>query len=382
MARVADRIATVFVGAILLLAIGVAVAWMFVDPTRAFPAALAVLVVTCPCALSLATPVAIAAAATHLARAGLLVTRADGLERLAAVDVVVLDKTGTLTSGTPRIVGTNHVGKTTPDTSLAIAAALERGSAHPLAAAFVTHARDEVVASDVREYDGQGMEGEVAGIRWRLGARAFVAELSGQASAAGSDEGVVLGNETGVCAVFDIGESIRPESRRAIDAIARLGITTIIASGDREAAVKAVAREVGIVHTHARQTPADKTELVRQLQAQGHRVLMLGDGINDGPVLAAASVSCAMGQGSAIAQAAADFLLLNDSLGVVAEGIDRARRMRAVIRQNLEWALIYNLAAIPLAALGWVAPWVAAIGMSASSLFVVLNARRLARRSR
>jgi Cu2+-exporting ATPase len=382
MARVADRIATVLVGVILMVAIGVAIAWTFVDPARAFPAALAILVVTCPCALSLATPVAIAAATTRLARSGLLVTQADGLERLAAVDVVVLDKTGTLTTGTPRIVGTRLLGELSPEPSVTIAAALERGSSHPLAAAFLSHARPEVVARDVREYEGGGMQGDVAGARWRLGSRAFVEELAGALGAAAGEEGIFLGNEAGVRAVFQIGESLRPESRRAMDAFARLGITAVIASGDSEAAVESVAREVGIVHTHARQTPAEKAELVRGLQAQGHRVLMLGDGINDGPVLAAASVSCAMGQGSAIAQAAADFLLLNDSLEVVAEGIDGARRMRSVIRQNLEWALIYNLAAIPLAALGWVAPWVAAIGMSASSLLVVLNARRLARRSR
>jgi P-type Cu2+ transporter len=380
LAHMADRAATVFVGAILIIALGVAIAWMYVDPARAFAAALAVLVVTCPCALSLATPVAIAAATTRLARSGLLVTRADGLERLAAVDVVVFDKTGTLTSGTPRVVKTNAFGKLSPQVCRAIAAALERGSAHPLAAAFVNHASPDFIAREVREYEGCGMEGEVAGSRWRLGSRAFVEELCGTLDPGTDDSGILLGSESGLCAVFEVGESIRAESPQAIDAFAKLGITTVLASGDREAAVNAVAREVGFVHAHARLTPADKADLVRRLQSRGHRVLMLGDGINDGPVLAAASVSCAMGQGSAIAQAAADFLLLNDSLQAVAEGVADARRMRSVIRQNLKWALIYNVLAVPLAALGYVPPWAAALGMSVSSLFVVLNARRLARR--
>jgi P-type Cu2+ transporter len=380
-ARAADRIANGFIAAILLVAIVVALAWVYVDAARAFPAVLAVLVVTCPCALSLATPVAVAAASTRLARSGLLVTRADALERLAQVDTVVLDKTGTLTSGEPSVVAITVDAALTEERALAIAAALERGSAHPLAAAFTPHAGSAVVATNLAEHAGRGIEGQIDGTRWRLGKLEFVDEMAGATRALSGEDGLFLGSATGERALFDMGETIRPDARGALDAFRSLGIGAVMASGDRQDAVLRAARALGIKNARSRLTPADKTELVRSLQARGQRVLMLGDGVNDGPVLATSNVSCAMARGSAIAQAAADFLLLNDSLDVVAKGIVTARRMREVIRQNLQWAVLYNLVAVPLAALNLVPPWLAALGMSASSLVVVLNARRLARAS-
>jgi Cu2+-exporting ATPase len=376
--RAADRVANGFIAAILLIAIVVAAAWIFVDSSRAFPAALAVLVVTCPCALSLATPVAVAAASTRLARSGLLTTRADALERLAQVDTVVLDKTGTLTLSDSSIAEVDVSAWLTPSHALAIAAALERASAHPLAAVFAPHADAAVVATDVVEYEGRGIEGQINGDRWRLGKRAFVSELAGALALGGVGDDLCLANAAHEEAVFKIGERVRPEAQPTVQALNQLGVRAVIASGDQQSAVTRVAQTLGIEDAHARLSPADKTELVDELQSDGHRVLMLGDGVNDGPVLAAAHVSCAMGRGSAIAQSAADFLLLNDSLQVVAEGIRTARRMGTVIKQNLFWALLYNAVAIPLAALDWVPPWLAALGMSASSLFVVLNARRLA----
>jgi Cu2+-exporting ATPase len=377
--RVADRIANTFIAAILLIALGVAIAWWYVDPTRAFPAALAVLVVTCPCALSLATPVAVAAAATRLARSGLLVTRADALERLAQIDTVVLDKTGTLTVPQSSFVQADVSATLTEERALAIAAALERMSAHPLATAFTPYADARIVASDVVEHAGRGIEGKIDGIVWRLGKREFVSETVGSIGVSGSCDDLCLASTRHEEAVFRISEVLQPQAQQAIGALAELGVETRIASGDKEESVTDVARTLGIEHADSRLTPEDKTNRVRALQSEGHRVLMLGDGINDGPVLAAAHVSCAMGRGSAIAQAAADLLLLNDSLRVVADAIQAARRMGAIIRQNLGWALLYNGVAIPLAALDWVPPWLAAIGMSASSLLVVLNARRLAR---
>jgi len=377
--RVADRIANTFIAAILLIALGVAVAWWYVDPTRAFPAALAVLVVTCPCALSLATPVAVAAAATRLARSGLLVTRADALERLAQVDTVVLDKTGTLTVPQSSLVQAEVGPSLTQERALAIAAALERTSAHPLAAVFTPYADPRIVASDAVEHAGRGIEGQIDGIVWRLGKREFVSETVGSLGVSGSRDDLCLASTRHEEAVFRIGEMLQPQAQQAIRALAELGVGARIASGDREASVTDVAHTLGIEHADSRLTPEDKTNRVRTLQSEGHRVLMLGDGINDGPVLAAAYVSCAMGRGSAIAQAAADLLLLNDSLQVIADAIQAARRMGDIIRQNLGWALLYNGVAIPLAALDWVPPWLAAIGMSASSLLVVLNARRLAR---
>jgi Cu2+-exporting ATPase len=377
--RVADRIANVFIAAILVIALGVVVAWWYLDPARAFPAALAVLVVTCPCALSLATPVAVAAAATRLARSGLLVTRADALERLAQVDTVVLDKTGTLTVPQSSFVEAEVGPALTEERALAIAAALERSSAHPLAGVFAPHADPRIVATDVVEHAGRGIEGRIDGVLWRLGKREFVSEALGSIAVSGSRDDLCLASARHEEAVFRVNEELQPQARQAIGTLAGLDVGARIASGDQEASVTPVARALGIEHAHSRLTPEAKTELVRTLQSDGHRVLMLGDGINDGPVLAAAHVSCAMGRGSAIAHAAADLLLLNDSLQVVADAIQAARRMRDIIRQNLGWALLYNGVAIPLAALDLVPPWLAAIGMSASSLLVVLNARRLAR---
>ncbi len=398
-ARAADRIAGVFVIGILALAAIVAGVWLFVDPARAFPASLAVLVVTCPCALSLATPVAVAAASTRLARSGLLITRADALERLANVDTVVLDKTGTLTSGQLSVVRVTALGGDAP-AALAAAAALERESNHPIASAFAPHASATCFASNVSEMEGRGVEGEIEGERWRLGREGYVAELAAArlgrraepapaclgkyaepapaSPGAAADDALYLGNEHGSVAVFELGEDIRADAHAAVGALRELHVEPVIASGDRREAVESVARTLRIHNAQARLAPSDKVDLVRALQSQGRRVLAIGDGINDGPVLAASAVSCAMGQGSAIAQAAADLLLLNDALSAVADGIATARRMLAVIRQNLRWSFVYNVAAVPLAALDLVPPWVAAVGMSASSLLVVLNARRLA----
>jgi Cu2+-exporting ATPase len=385
LASTADRTASWFVGALLLVAAGVALAWLAVDPARAFPATLAVLVVTCPCALSLATPAAVAAATARLARLGLLVTRADAIERLAHVDTIVIDKTGTLTGGTACASVAQTSRACDASRALALAAALERHSDHPLALAFAPHADPGVIAGDVTEYEGRGIEGSIGGRRWRLGRADFVLECAGAADSRNADDtraepgdALCLGDASDIFATFEVGEQARPEAAAALEALRSLGLRIVIASGDRVETVQRLARSLGIEHAHGRLDPAQKIELVRGLQREGHRVLMIGDGVNDGPVLAAADVSCAMGQGSAIAQAAADLLLLNDSLAVLARAVATARRTLAVIRQNLRWSLVYNFSAVPLAALDFVPPWLAAIGMSASSLLVVLNARRLA----
>ncbi|MEP7242059.1 MAG: cation-translocating P-type ATPase [Gammaproteobacteria bacterium] len=377
-ARAADRAASWFIAASLIVCVVVVALWLMFDPARAFPAALAVLVVTCPCALSLATPVAVAAASTRLARRGLLVTRADALERLARVDAVVLDKTGTLTAGGLSLVRTTLLGSLDRGAALAAAAALERGSSHPVAALFANGALPEVVAVELSETDGLGVAGRIGDRRWRIGRHDFVSELSSDVAAPADDPGIFLGNESGLVAVYQLGEAVRPDAFAAVEQLGRLGVRAVMASGDAQQAVDAASVALRIEHATARLGPAQKVELIRELQAAGNRVLAVGDGVNDGPALAAADVSCAMGQGSAIAQAAADFLLLNDALGVIPDGIRTARRMLRIVRQNLRWSLAYNLTAVPLAALDLVPPWLAALGMSVSSLVVVLNARRLA----
>lgn len=383
LARATDRAASWFVLVILLLAVAVAAVWLYIDPAHAFSATLAVLVVTCPCALSLATPAAIAAGTARLARLGLLVTRPDAIERLARVDTVVIDKTGTLTSGS-RALGTDvlRLGASR-EYALAMAAALERASSHPIAAAFAPHIDPGILADNHREFAGLGIEAQIAGAVWRIGRWEFVAEIAAADRAhPGSDADIFVGSADGVLARFSLEDAIRPEAAGTIRALRALGLDIAIASGDAEPAVRSAAAALGINDATARLDPEQKLAFVRKLQESGRRILMVGDGINDGPVLAAAHVSCAMAEGSAVAQSAADLLLLNNSLVALVEGIRTARQALNLVRQNLAWAFCYNVAAVPLAALGWVPPWAAAIGMSASSLLVVLNARRLARMPR
>lgn len=377
-ARTADRIANRFIATILLFAVAVAVTWTLIDPARAFPAALAVLVVTCPCALSLATPLAVAAASMRLARDGMLVTRADALERLAQVDTLVMDKTGTLTSGRPSIANVSLLRDVTEADALAGAAALERDSSHPIASAFAPHARSETIAVAVDETPGQGITGIISGRHWKLGRRAFVTGIAGETGE--SDDSIFLVDENGPVASFQLIEELRPQAAETLRELQALGIHAVLASGDRADAVQATACALDIPDYRARLSPEQKLNIVRELQHEGRHVLMVGDGVNDGPVLAAANVSCAMSEGSAIAHAAADLMLMSPSLEAVANSITTARQMRSTIRGNLIWALGYNILAIPLAALDLVPPWLAALGMSASSLIVVLNARRLTRR--
>jgi len=390
LASAADRAAARFVFAILLLSAAVAIGWWIVDPSRAFEATLAVLVVTCPCALSLATPAVLAAATSRLTRLGLLVTNGDAIERLARVTTVMIDKTGTLTTGAVRITRTHTFGELTQQRARAIAAALERDSSHPLAAAFGEFAEPGVTATEIREYPGAGVEGCIDGVTWRLGRAEFALaglRVDDTASAAStldavSRDAIVLASPERLEACFVVAEDVRSDAKAAIDRLRSAGLEVVIASGDGRATVSRTAAALGIEEAYGRLTPEQKVELLRERQRNGKRVLMIGDGINDGPVLAAADVSCAMGEGSAVAQAAADLLLLNPSLGAIAAGVATARRALGVMRQNLTWALAYNVCAVPLAALGFVPPWVAAIGMSASSLVVVLNAGRVARSPR
>ncbi len=381
-ARAADAAASWFVLAVLTLAATTAVAWWFYDATRAFGAVLAVLVVTCPCALSLATPAALAAVTARLARLGVLVTNGDAVERLARIDTVVLDKTGTLTSPSTSITAIKlpHTCQSQP--VLAIAAALERGSTHPIARAFTPHSEPTMFAQDVHEFRGEGIEGVIDGEKWRIGCFEFAAALAASPQSIATfgerrDATLYLGSRAGLAAAFDVGAPLRPEARDTVNALRGLGLEIVIASGDSEAAVQSAARSLDLSRVHARMSPQAKIDLVAGLRAQGHKVFMIGDGINDGPVLAAADVSCAMGDGSAVAQSAADLLLLQDGLGSLPGALTAARQGMRVMKQNLAWALAYNLTAVPLAAFGLVSPWLAALGMSVSSLGVVLNARRV-----
>jgi Cu2+-exporting ATPase len=376
-ARLADRVAARFVACVLVGAVVTAIVWLTIDPARAFAATLAVLVATCPCALSLATPVAVTAAMGALARRGVLVTRADALEALANVNHAVLDKTGTLTVGRPQIVAVETSAPVNPSECTAIAAGLERASGHPLARAFETE--NPRPALDIRVTAGAGVEGIVDGSRYRIGHAAFVAECAGPRPVPLAEDGIHLGRPGEWLARFAVEDRPRPGVRAALGTLCDAGLTLEIASGDHAAAVAATAAAAGVATFAARQTPADKLARVRALQGAGARVMVIGDGINDAPCLGAADVSVAMASGSALAQATADLIVLGGDLAVVGTALALARRTRAIIRQNLLWAAGYNLVSLPLAACGLVPPWLAAVGMSLSSVLVVANSLRLAR---
>ncbi len=382
-AVLADRVASWFVVAVIAIAATVGTAWWWIEPGVAFPAALAVLVVTCPCALSLATPAALAAANTALADRGILVTRSRALEGLASFDRIVFDKTGTLTRGRPELERVLPLsGDIDTERCLTIAARLESGSEHALARAFP---RRGDTPADLRPVPGRGIEGTVDGEHYRIGSAEFVGEEAAGAALARMAPGpastvVFLGDANGrVLAAFELRDALRDDAAEVVRTLSDAGIATAIASGDRPGTVQDIAGRLGIDDARGGLRAEDKLAWVRQLQASGEKVALVGDGINDAPVLAGADVSIAMGAGTTLAQSSADAVLLGDSLAPLLEAVDLSRRTRRIIRQNIGWAIGYNVLAVPLAASAALAPWMAAIGMSASSLLVVLNALRLRR---
>jgi len=309
----------------------------------------------------------------------LLVTNGNAIEALARATRVLFDKTGTLTVGTPAIVSTEVFDASLDETQcLELAAALETVSTHPIANAFTL--REKIhVATDQRVAVGAGVAGTIDGRRWRLGRLDFVA---GDCSAVRHDEdttNVYLGTDGRVVARFDLDDALRPDAAATLQQLRQLGLTLALVSGDNPKPVRRVAASLGIADDHAGCTPEDKLEIIRAAQRSGEVVVMVGDGINDAPVLAGADASVAPVHGALLAQTSADVVLLGDSLSPVATAIVLARRTMKIVKQNLIWAIVYNATALPLAALGYVPPWAAAIGMSASSLIVVLNALRLTR---
>lgn len=377
-ALAADRAARVFLRWVLAATVMVGLAWLYVDPHKAFSAVLAVLVATCPCALSLAAPAVVASTCSALARCGLLVTRADAIERLAKVDHLVFDKTGTLTNGDIAMTGTTVLGALSATECGAIAAALERGVEHPIAHAFTNTTHNSLLVDDVKVIAGAGVQGSIDGVVYRLGTPAFVAALRREVSAREPDSAVVmLGTTDAALASFHLADSVRPEAALAIKELRDLGVQSSMLSGDAFSAVVRVAIECGIDHYQARLTPAAKLAALQATKHNNQLVGMVGDGINDAPVLSAAAVSIAMGAGTALAQASADVVLMSNSLRALPQAIEIARYARRVMQQNLIWATLYNLTALPLAALGLVSPWLAAAGMSLSSVLVVLNATRV-----
>ena len=370
-AQLADAVSSRFVAGILVTTVLVYIGWRIHDPSRALEVAIALLVISCPCALSLAVPTALSVAHGALAKLGVLATDPDAMGTLAAASDVVFDKTGTLGSGRPALAKVEAFGEFDVEDVLAIAAALERDSLHPIARAFDGHDAGLAVEA-VAEHPGQGITGTVEGREWRMGRAEFAAGRI--------DDGALwLGDGSEAAARFLLEEPPRADATDAVAALRELGLRVQLSSGDAAAPVTAFADRLGIEHAASRQSPEDKLRGVRTLQAEGRTVAMVGDGLNDAPVLAGADVSIAIGSGAALAHRAAGLVLTAPSLLRIPATIRLARRTRAIVRQNLAWALGYNIIAVPLAAAGLVTPWVAALGMALSSLIVTVNALRLAR---
>ena len=383
-AQWADRVAAWFVLGLLLFAVAVFAFWSWHDPSQAWPVAIAVLVVSCPCALSLATPTALAAATDSLLRRGVLIVQPHVLETLHRATHIVFDKTGTLTLGRPVLRQTDSLGSLDQHGCLHLAAALETGSAHPLAQAILEAAGsiEHGHAQQLQEVQGQGLEGIIGGVRYRLGNAAFVAALAGPplgdtALGIAGMTPLYLGAQGQWLARFLLSDALRPEAREVVGYFQRHGKQVVLLSGDQEALTQGVARELGIATACGECLPDEKLDFVQQLQATGAVVAMVGDGINDAAVLSAADVSFAMGSGAALAQAHADTVLLSSQLRSVLDTASTAARSMRIIRENLGWATLYNLTAIPAAALGFLNPWLSGVGMAASSAVVIANALRL-----
>ncbi|PJC97921.1 heavy metal translocating P-type ATPase [Janthinobacterium sp. BJB1] len=387
-AQWADKVAAWFVLGLLLFAVAVFAFWSWHDAAQAWPVAIAVLVVSCPCALSLATPTALAAATDSLLRRGVLIVQPHVLETLHRATHIVFDKTGTLTLGRPVLKQIEGLDGMTEDACLQVAAALEAGSAHPLAQAILDAAeglpgpQPRAHAEHLQEVQGQGLEGVVDGVRYRLGNAAFVAAVAGPplGDTAVGMQGMTplyLGTQGRWLTRFLLSDALRPEARDVVAYFHRHGKQVVLLSGDQEALTQSVAAELGIATACGECLPDEKLDFVQQLQATGAVVAMVGDGINDAAVLSGADVSFAMGSGAALAQAHADTVLLSSQLVSVLDTARTAARSMRIIRENLGWATLYNLTAIPAAALGFLNPWLSGVGMAASSAVVIANALRL-----
>jgi P-type Cu2+ transporter len=371
--ELAERAARWLTPAVLLTA--AAAGLHFSDPWIA----IAVLVVACPCALALAAPIVLTRASAALLAHGVLLTRAAALQALERVTDVVLDKTGTLTTGRLSVRNVVLLGSMDEHAALDLARALEASSRHPVARAFP--GESAIALGAPRNVPGQGIEGVVGGRRVRIGTEAFCQALCGTPPVGPAHPNfdgslVFLAGEDGWLAAFELADQLRPEAAQAIAALNSHGFEIHLASGDRPEVGAALARALWIEHATGAMTPQDKYAYVERLQRDGRVVAMVGDGLNDAPVLACADASFAMGSGADAAQIRADVVLMTSSLEGLLQTLHLARRAMRLVRQNVAWALLYNAVAVPLAALGLIGPWEAALAMGASSLTVLLNALR------
>lgn len=390
--QLADRLAGHFIAVILSVAALTWLTWSFLDPAAALGNTISVLIVTCPCALALASPVALTLCSGGLAKLRIVPVHLSAIEAMAKAKVLVLDKTGTLTRGRPILQKSIAVEGSDSRPWLAIAAALEAGSEHPIAKAFQDV--NPLPASKVRNrrnWPGAGVEGQIDGVTWRLGTAVFVSPAAGWLAdttnqdlisdwQAKGGSALYLGDEQRLAAVFLLADPLRSGARDFVAAARQQGFRRILVlSGDHPQTTRAIASVVGADEAHGGLSPTQKQEIVRRMQRQGDTVLMLGDGLNDAPVLASADISMAVSDATDLARSHSDFLVLAHDLSGMGHGIALMRKTRRIIIQNMAWAVGYNLLGIPAAAAGLITPGIAAVGMSASSLIVVVNSLRLRR---
>lgn len=390
LALLADRIARPFLLAVLLAAAGSAAILWHTDQSRALMAAVAVLIVTCPCALSLATPAAMLTVSGALARSGVLVRRMQALEALTSIDIIVFDKTGTLTHDKMKIGNIFSDAKYSELRALQIATELAQYSLHPASRALVeasskvNKSKENYEINNVQEISGFGLQADSIFGSLKLGSAQFCG-LENRYLSHSTGDGlgdslkVHLVSEHSWLASFEIIEAVKPEAISTVQSLLASGIQVEVLSGDRLQPVERIANIVGIQHVRGNCTPQDKLAHIQTLQQQGHKVAMVGDGLNDGPVLASADVSIAMGQAVPLAQAQSDFVVMGGQLSMVPHIITQAKRTMRIVKQNLLWAAIYNATCVPLAVMGLLPAWLAGFGMALSSLLVILNAARLSR---
>jgi Cu2+-exporting ATPase len=419
---IAESVAGKFVAVILLIAATTFLFWYwqsgFQNISNGLSHTISVLIVTCPCALALAAPVALSLGAAGLNRLHLLAVRMSSIEKLSHVDTIVFDKTGTLTTGSPSVIAIKPVGAAKVDKCLQIAASLERGSYHPFAIAIQQYFSERINTGflsslegkggncvkqgggclikprNLEQFPGQGIEAVFDKHRWRIGNESFVEEiietktpLVSEEIQAWREQGhsvLYLANSDGIQAIFCISDPLREGIKTFLQDVDQLGIKhKIILSGDHQQSVDAVAKQLGITEAQGGLTPQQKLERLQSLhelnqkQNSSHKVMMIGDGINDAPTLAAADISLTFSDATDLAKNNCDFILLGKGYEQLGKAFRLMRRTRVIILQNLGWAIAYNIIAIPMAAVGWITPWMAAIGMSLSSLLVVLNSLRL-----
>jgi Cu+-exporting ATPase len=368
--RLADRISGVFVPVVIALAVATLGFWLGTGETAtfAFTAAVAVLIIACPCALGLATPTALLVGTGRGAQLGLLIKGPQVLESTRAVDTIVLDKTGTVTTGRMSLV--EVIG---PPETLDLVGPLERYSEHPVARAI---GRGDAGVEDFLNHPGLGIEGVVSGVRVKAGRAGFVGDVPPELVRAGA---VYAAWDGRVRAALVVADTVKPSSREAVARLRELGLRPVLLTGDNETTARAVAAEVGIEEVIAEVLPSGKADVIRGLQAEGRVVAMVGDGVNDAPALAQADLGLAIGTGTDVAIEASDLTLVSGDLRAAADAIRLSRATLRTIKQNLGWAFGYNLAAIPLAMTGLLSPVIASVAMALSSISVVANALRLRR---